>query len=142
MSPCDLEDFDWVSARAQCEPYKVFQCLRAKVKEDTEKRNSLPNDGSSLVIFSFEEGNDWITASKKILGRYEGVTFTLTPNGITARDLSRNFAHIGILTLSDDGRCMIKVDSNSKDRPSKELTLWQFRKLALQDLFFIVEGRP
>jgi hypothetical protein len=133
MSPCDLEDFDWVSARAQCEPFKVFQKLRAQVKEDVAKRDSLPKDGI-YVSFSFEEGNGWITVSKKILDKYEGVTFTLTSNGITAQDLSRSFTHIGNLTLSDEGRCMIKVDS-------KELSLWQFRKLALHDLFFFVGAR-
>jgi effector-binding domain-containing protein len=100
MSPCDLEDFDWVSARAQCEPFKVFEKLRAQVKEDVKKRDSLPKDGI-FVAFSFEEGNGWITASKKILDKYEGVTFTLTPNGITAQDLSRSFTHTGNLTLSD-----------------------------------------
>jgi hypothetical protein len=133
VSPCDFEDFDWISARAQCEPFKVFERLRAQVKEDVAKRASLPTNGTHIA-FSFEEGNDWITASKKILDKYEGVTFMLTPNGIAAHDLSNTFKHVGNLTISDEGRCMLRVDS-------RELYLWQFRKLALHDLFFFVRVR-
>jgi len=31
------EEFDWVTERAKCTPFKVFEVLRAQVEEDMKK---------------------------------------------------------------------------------------------------------
>jgi hypothetical protein len=126
-------EFDWVSARAQCTPFKVFERVRSQVKEDMNKRNSLTIEGGSSATFSFETGQDWFSVAHKFLDKYRGVSFTLSANGIEVRDASsHSLLHDGILTISDDGSCRLRVGSI-------ELDLWQFRKLALQDLFFVVK---
>ena len=93
MSPCDFEDFDWISARAQCEPFKVFERLRAQVKEDVAKRASLPTNGTHIA-FSFEEGNDWITASKKILEEFEGKVPQTMEELLTLPGVARKTANV------------------------------------------------
>jgi hypothetical protein len=126
-----LDEFDWVSARAQCTPFTVFGRVRSQVKEDTGKRNSLTVEGGSSATFSFDTGPNWFSVSWRFLDKYRGVSFTLSANGIEVRDASsHNLLHDGILTISDDGQCRLRVGD-------KELNLWQFRKLALHDLFFI-----
>jgi hypothetical protein len=36
-----MQDFDWVTARANCLPATVFETLRLQVKSDIEKRKGL-----------------------------------------------------------------------------------------------------
>jgi hypothetical protein len=128
-----LDEFDWVSARAQCTPFAVFEKLRAQVKVDMERRNSLMRDGDLASPFSLGTGPEWFSVSSKTLDKYRGVTFTLTANGVAVHDAT---SHTKIcdaaLMISDEGHCVLRVGST-------ELKFWQFRKLALQDLFFIVD---
>ena len=64
-------------------------------------------------------------ARNSILG---SVRFVLADDAIEVlhNDL---LAFKGVNTLCDDGRCRLKVGD-------RELDLWQFRKRALEDLFF------
>jgi hypothetical protein len=49
-------NFDWVTARSNCNPFAVFEELRAQAKADVDRRNGL-RDGKELnfgIEFSFE----------------------------------------------------------------------------------------
>jgi hypothetical protein len=136
QNPSELEEFDWVSARAQCTPSSVFERLRAQVKEDVGKRNSLTGDGWEGTSFVFQAGRGYFSVSHKTITRFSGVTFSLTVNGIGVLEINSNTPlHEGVLAISNEGRCVMRVKS-------AELSLWQFRKLALQDLFFVIGDRP
>src|ERR1035441_10311555 len=123
----DSDEFDWVSARAQCTPFAVFERLRMQVKADMEKRNSLMRDGELMSPFSLETGPEWFSVTSKTLDKYGGVTFTLTVNGVAVHDATSGaHLHHGVLMISDEGGCVLRVGPT-------ELKLWQFRKLGLQD---------
>ena len=126
-------DFDWVSERAECAPFKVFERLRAQAKNDMDKRNALTEErGSDNRTFFLESGDGWFSVAFKTLEKYSGITFNLTANGIEVLDTAtHSLLHDGILTISNDGCCRLRVGNT-------ELSLWQFRKLALQDFFFVV----
>ena len=134
MSQNIPEAFDWVAERAKCTPFRIFESLRQQVREDMEKRNRLSAEtGIVPISYLFQEEARWFAVVR--LGTYghvlSGVLFSLTPDGITVADaVSRDVICNAALTISDDGNCRLKVGAN-------EYNLWQFRKLALQELFFV-----
>jgi archaellum component FlaF (FlaF/FlaG flagellin family) len=61
----------------------------------------------------------------------KGIKFNITQNGIAVQDVeSQAILYNGILIISNDGQCRLRVDQAEYD-------LWQFRLLALHDLFFV-----
>jgi hypothetical protein len=127
------ESLDWVRERAACMPLTVFEALREHVEKDMKARNALlPTAGFTEKHFVFEGKDGWFSVTQIILGqnRY-GVMFRITPNGVQVEGISRpDIGFSAILTLSDDGKCRLRVGDT-------EYNLWQFRKLALHDLFFV-----
>lgn len=127
-TPNSWAPFDWVSERAKCTPLKVFEALRAQVRTDMEIRNSLSAQLPAHKTFSFQENGQWFAV---VYGNCKGVKFELTKSGVMVRDIaSFNPICNSVLTLSDDGQCRLRIDQTEYD-------LWQFRKLALHDLFFV-----
>jgi hypothetical protein len=119
------DDFDWVKARIACSPFAVFQQLQLGCERDVAERNE-PSvepvlfrtvaDRESFVVF--REG-----------GRLSAVVeFSWSRTGIAVRRDGSPFLE-AIPTLNDDGDCLLKVGED-------ELTCWQFRKRALEDLLF------
>lgn len=126
----NLADFDWVSEREKCTPFKIFELLRAQVQSDMQKRNS-STAGTGIKKFNFESDGAWFAVVYKVDEMSKGVMFSITGNGVNVQDVeSRALLHEGILTISNDGHCRLRVEQT-------EYSLWQFRKLALQDLFFV-----
>lgn len=126
--PDSLANFDWVSARAKCTPFKIFEVLHSHVQQDIQKRNLLPAEIAAHKTFSFQSNGNWFAV---VYGGNKGIKFVLTENGIKVEDIeSRRILHEGVLVMSDDGQCRLRVGSVEYD-------LWQFRKLALHDLFFV-----
>lgn len=128
------EQFDWVGARARCIPWTVMEILRGQARADIEIRNALtPEQGFPKRTFQLQEGNNWfaVIVPRPYENTHKGVIFRQAEAGIQILDAStRNVLHDSILTLSDDGNCHLKVGA-------MEYTFWQFRKLALHDLFFV-----
>jgi hypothetical protein len=126
------ENFDWVSARAKCSPVEAFTHLESQVEEDINKRTALMSDSEKKyrIRFHFQREQNqfsvWVVRDEERIGY---AVFKSIQDGISvsywgAPDL------IGILTLSDDGECRLKV------KDVGELSFWQFRKRALEPLLF------
>jgi len=125
------EEFDWVTERAKCTPFKVFEVLRAQVEEDMKKRNVLASDALTRKTFSFTSNANLFAVSYNAFGTNKGIIFQLTETGVDINDIeSRENLYRGILTLSNEGRCLLVV-------AEVEYNFWQFRKLALHELFFV-----
>ncbi len=127
------EVLEWVKERAACTASAMFETLRNQVESDMQARNALPVESGFIKRnFTFQgEGNWFAVVLQRRLEGSKGVSFYLTPVGVLIRDVeTRAVLHNAVLTLSDDGRCRFKVDKT-------EYNLWQFRKLALHDLFFV-----
>ncbi len=127
-----LADFDWVSLRAKCTRFKIFETLRSHVQNDINRRNLLTGaDVKGRKTFLFDHNGNWFSVTYKVYGIHKGVMFILNQNGVEVQDIEpRTTIHEGILVMSDDGQCRLRVGQIEYD-------LWQFRKLALQDLFFV-----
>jgi hypothetical protein len=130
VNPTD-PNFDWVDVRAGCTPSRVFEAIRLQVQRDVKKRNDIrtENERGKHGFIYMPSGNQF---SVLVEGNFveSGVTFTRTPMGIDVHKLDDNSLILrGIVTLSNDGECKLR-------NGDEELTFWQFRKVALEDVFF------
>jgi hypothetical protein len=133
--PDSLANFDWVSERAKCTPFTIFEVLRSQVEQDVNRRNALSVQLPAHKTFIFQANGEWFAAVYQNYGMSRGVKFRVSQNGITVRDVESNaLLYEGILIISNDGQCRLRVDQGANQA---ECDLWQFRKLALHDLFFV-----
>jgi hypothetical protein len=122
--PDSLANFDWVSERAKCTPFTMFEVLRSQVEQDTNRRNALNAKLPAGKTFLFQSNGEWFAAVYQVYGMSKGVIFKISQNGVTVRDVESHATLFeGILTISNDGQCRLKVDQTEYD-------LWQFRKMA------------
>jgi hypothetical protein len=134
-------DFDWVSARAACSSSQVFRSLQLEVQTDVEKRNEIrtPNEKSKYLFrYAANESRFSVFVESLFTEMKEleqiGAIFVRTPSGVDVQTLANQLLLRGEITLSNDKKCRIKVGDVEYDS-------WQFRKLALQNVFFIEVGR-
>ena len=120
--------FDWVTQRSLCSLPKVFRALRSQVEDDVKTRNALrPNN--SPYEFLVAGNGDEVTVSLEGKDTHLSVTFSLTEHAILVRDDEGKRIFGVSLSFDDAGECKLHVNE-------KELTLWQVRRMALEDLFF------
>ena len=127
----DEQQYSWVNARAACSPFEVFKCLLMGAETDVKERNATLAGGSR---FTFKIGpcdEESFLVIRQVGKGAASVEFVHTAVGIQVRDDARATILEGILTLNDEGNCRLKVGD-------KELTFWQFRRRALEALFFNV----
>ena len=83
-----MEDFDWVTARAQCSPVDVFQKLKVQVTEDVEIRNrQLPDPRDAFKVN--DEGNVF-SVSLPTQPLRPRVIFSVANEEISVRDQKGN----------------------------------------------------
>jgi hypothetical protein len=125
-------NFDWVTARANCSASEVFKTLETQVKSDVEKRNGLRTSEEMKFDIKFA-----IESSMQVFRvgvfrdsqRLNYSVFSQIPEGIKVEYKERE-PLVGVLTLSNDGECRLRV------KDVEEYAFWQFRKLALEPIFF------
>jgi hypothetical protein len=121
-----MQDFDWVTARHSCSPFGIFKILREQVESDIAIRTAQEQkvrfrvDSSPDRFLVIRESNNCKPAS---------VEFRWTQSGIAVRNDEGRIVLEGTLTVNDAAECRLKVQE-------QELTFWQFRRRALEDLFF------
>jgi hypothetical protein len=144
MNQILADDFDWISARAECSPSQVFQKLRLQLKNDVEKRNAIRTENEkSRYVFTIHSDTRRISVFVEGQLEYgdtfnEGVVFSRTYTGIDVhKGTSDELLFQATLTLSNDGVCRLRIGDT-------EHSLWQFRKLALEEVFFtkVAKWRP
>ena len=132
MTGESLGNFDWVTARADCSAHEIFERLKMQVRQDVSKREEIAkkNPGiQSYFGFRFaEEGPSFVVIMEGQKIR-NSVRFEQTADSILAWSEDRKLRLEANLTLSHDGQCRVLV-------AGEEYDLWQFRKMALEDLFF------
>jgi len=52
--PNSFANLDWVSERAKCTPFTVFEVLRSQVEKDVERRNALNAQVPAHKTFTFQ----------------------------------------------------------------------------------------
>jgi hypothetical protein len=123
-----IENLDWVTERASCSLALVFERLKDQVKSDVEKRNSLRPEGTPYQFKAAIAGNA-ITVVGESNRPYIAVKFEMIGNEIVVKDKRDEIVLQAALTLNNRGECKLKVKE-------QEWELWQFRRAALEYLFF------
>jgi hypothetical protein len=124
------DTFDWVTARSLCSLRKVFETLTLEVQGDIETRNNLRPDGAQYK-FNFVRKENAATVFLEANTPHWFVKFILLDKKIEVRDQNDKLMFETTVTLNNEGECRLLVKS-------MEYTLWQVRKLALEQMFFSV----
>jgi hypothetical protein len=123
-------NFPWVRARAECSVAEAFNRLRLQVQEDVDQRKALRTTSESEHLnFNMVSNGKAFTVGRIEHNISKSMTFKITGRGIQVIDENDNPILEGVLTLGDDGQCRLKVSG-------RDLEFWQFRRSALEDLFF------
>jgi hypothetical protein len=121
----EIEDFDWVKARAECSVREIFEKLRIQVNKDVDARKNLLPEGSHYG-FRFISENDKFVALLEGNNIHKTLLFEHDRNSIKiTTDHNREKVLVATLTLSAEGEVC-----------DRDYALWQFRKLVLEPLLF------
>jgi len=124
-----MSDFDWVKARAECSLVAAFIRLEKSCQKDVDAANGLFKPRKFGLL----------THDPNSFSVYEDVqpqrhlTFKLSKSQIAVvkrRDGREDEQFSATLTINKDKQCRFLVGSD-------ELEEWQFRKKALEPLFFL-----
>jgi hypothetical protein len=129
------DNLDWVKARAECSLQHIFKELELGVRQDCEKAQALvpPKYPTTFSVtktygtrFAAVRVDDPLSAiSRSIYFACSGGKITVSSDGSVGEEVKMT----ATLTLTNEGHCKLKVGD-------EELFQWQFRRMALEDLFF------
>jgi hypothetical protein len=128
------DDFDWVRAQAKCSAAAMYEQLRARVREDVQRRNGVLDRGDGWT-FEFYEDDDGFEASRLVAsGRSDRrvlalVRFERDGRRITIRGEDVDVELTAIVTIDHAGACRYVVGE-------AVYSDWEIRKMALEQLFF------
>ena len=123
-----IEELDWVTQRSECSLSVIFEKLKTQIQADVKTRNSMRPE-LAPYIFNISVKGDTIIVTADSNRPYMAVQFELSGKSIVVKNKRDEVMAEATLTLNDRGECKLKV-------ASQEQELWQFRRKALEDLFF------
>jgi len=129
------QELNWVKVRAECTVDLVFEQLRRETEVDVARRNEYLSESQKKngVSFSVEDRDDGsFVVYRRGSGLAGSVSFGIVGSSILAIDAIGTTieAKVG---MNDSGRCMLRVN---EPKSILEIETWQFRKKALEPLFF------
>lgn len=129
-----MSDFDWVNARAECSLVAAFIRLEKSIKDDTAAANQHFKDHRKFGVVTLQDGNSFSVYEDVQPPRH--ISFKLSESRISVVrrcDGGENIQFSATLTINKDKQCRFLV-------AGEELEEWQFRKKALEPLFFSCNG--
>lgn len=126
------KELDWVAARAACTAAQMFNELRFGVESDIRSNNekTQASDEEKVSSTLIENGTAIaISRAKKVPSRR--VFIALSEGKIQVYNDAMQLQMSGCVALNDAGRCILRLEDDGA-----ELEQWQFRKRALESLFF------
>jgi hypothetical protein len=130
------EEFDWVTAQSTCNAAAFFDRLKAGVKNDVQRRNSLPGRNARVAFEFFEDEDGQFEVTRAVgsasgSGRIEGVVrFQRRGRRIEVSGEDIDVLLTGVMTLDPEGHCRVVVGEAMYAE-------WEFRRMALEQLFFL-----
>ncbi|HLG58650.1 MAG TPA: hypothetical protein VI485_25120 [Vicinamibacterales bacterium] len=129
------DDFNWVAAQATCNAASMFDRLRARVKEDVQRRNGLFDQAEDWTFEFHEEGDDEFEVVRVGGSGFTGpkvsavVQFERAGRRIRvhSEDLDVEFTLVVIVDTA--GHCRFVVGEAMYSD-------WEIRRMALEQLFF------
>jgi hypothetical protein len=125
----DMRNFDWVEARFECSPIKVFERLREEVQRDGEMRKNVRQKDERLAIEFLSSGQLFGVVREYGTNRIMKIIFTLDGDTISVRDYHEKTILEAQPTLSGEGECRLRIDGQERE-------FWQVRMMALENIFF------
>jgi hypothetical protein len=126
------QELNWVGARAACTAAKMFNQLCNEIIEDVQNVNSIRQlTGDSQFRADMNpKGNAIRIAQPDAIPRAR-VSIGLSQERIAVQQEWASGEQWSVTVgLNDEGRCTLRLDDKT------ELERWQFRKKALESLFF------
>jgi hypothetical protein len=127
------QELDWVTVRAECTMRSVLKQLSDEIKIDIAMRHKYLSESQKThgVVFSVEERttDESVIVFREGQGLSGSVSFAIVGSAIKVIDASGATLLEATIGLNDSGRCMLRVNGS-------DLETWQFRKKALENLFF------
>ena len=125
------QELNWVEKRASCTIDRVFNQLCDGIKDDVNTVNSV----LQLRDYDKFQANMHSSGTTIIIGQPERVPRKRMYVGIVGERIQVSQEWDGnkwdvSIGLNNEGRCILRLDE------STELEQWQFRKKALEGLFF------
>lgn len=122
---------NWVKKRSECSSFEAFKRLQSEVEEDAEQRDAIEMSapGGPKARFKVNPRQRSFRVLRSGTQISASVSFELSGELISASDDDGTVIIEGSITLSDDGECILRVGK-------EELLFWQFRRRALESLFF------
>lgn len=129
------QDLNWVEKRAACTVATVFNQLCDGIRDDVQAFNSI-----SALADQFQ-ADMHSTGTTILVGQPNEVPRKRVYIGIVGKKVQvfrewDNGKWSVSLGLNNEGRCILRLDNGS------ELEQWQFRKMALESLFFGDKVQP
>jgi hypothetical protein len=125
------QDLNWVQKRATCSAAQMFNELIKGINDDVAVLNSTRNlptdqrygadmtrDGTTVAV-----GQYGTTTRRRVL-------IGIVGDEIEVRDDTKQSKWRAQVKLNHEGRCMLRLEDGT------DLEQWQFRKKALEGLFF------
>jgi hypothetical protein len=127
------DSFDWVAAQSKCSAASMFDELESGVKEDVQRRNSLP-DRDDGWKFEFQEDDEGYEVTRLATGFTAprvaaAVRFELAGRRIHVRGDGLDLDITAVVVLDSAGVCRFVVGEVMYGS-------WEIRRMALEQLFF------
>lgn len=125
------QELDWISKRAECSAIQMFNELLKGIRDDVATYNRV-KDIPEQNIFAAEMTRDGTSVA---IGQYGNVPRARVLIGvvrekIVVQDDAKQTKWSAEVKLNREGRCVLRLEDG------EEVEQWQFRKRALEGLFF------
>jgi hypothetical protein len=134
------EKLNWVEVRANCTIAKVFNQICDGIRDDVAAINSALDfrDDDQFTAEMHSSGTTIIVGQPNKVPRARVYVGIVEQRILVRREWDGNEWSVSI-GLNDQGRCILRIKVGLKERTEgleQELEQWQFRKKALEGLFF------
>jgi hypothetical protein len=130
-------ELNWVEVRSACTVAKVFNALRNEIAEDVEAANqvlSIP-ETSRYQVDVHSDGSTIYVGRPNMLSRAR-VIIGVSNGRIAVNEEWSGTKWSASIGLNDEGRCTLRLCDEKGEPTALEMEHWQFRKKALESLFF------
>lgn len=125
------QELNWVELRAACSAERLFVELQSGIENDVAAINRVGNvEPDSQYRFMAQATTDGRVFVVRQAGGGPRVKLGVHKGRIFVEDEATPSKWSARVTFSNEGRCRLKLDEGD------EIEQWQFRKMALHNLFF------
>jgi len=123
------QELNWVEKRAACTADSIFLQLVAGINDDVKARNVAGYDANFAAELTRDK-QVLVIGQTGVWARKERIRIFPLHGKIEVRDEIRSANFSAEVFLNEEGRCKLRLEDG------KELEQWQFRRMALEALFF------